>query len=713
MKRLKHRLALMVSALMLCGLTTLGTSAAGSGFTDRDQITQTEAVEVMAALGVFQGSGGAFHPQNILTREQAAKIICCMLGGETVSTGEQLFADVSPDRWSAPYIAYCVENGILSGDGSGSFHPDQPLTGGAFAKMLLVGLGYDPGIEGYTGSDWLLNVASQAIALGIAPKDMNLLENLSRQDAAQMCYQTLTCDMVRYRSVNDLFTDRPAVGKLENYYDHDYDESGDKVQQFCEAYFPDLKLITAYDPFGRPTNCWLLGEETIQSTTDAPVAELTSSTDTKTISAQLGNYYFKDNSFAAFSKRLSDSQKSTFTAKVNLTVVGAEDTTSQATVRIQNQTPADYLAGLTGNGRRVEVFADEKNIITDIVVTSYTVDTVTGVTIAPGRIAYTIGGESYLDYQDGYGSDTAVLHGGMKVGDTVTYAVAKGVAYIYPTSLVQGTLTAVTGEQLNISGLSYPLGSGVAGVPELTTGMEAVFCLDQFGNVVDMRTTDRSVGYAQIVSAAPVPPEEEGAQPSALQVTAVTATGAVEQYTVALHTLTQADLFCGQTYAANQPNVRLEPGDVVVGRTNILVTDASSGAADFAGAAEELPGVWACVVEGDSMTLQPLSAPSNPMTEYNIYLDTDVTFSTLQGATPREEYLLAVDNNTWFVQYNAGTGQAAAYQGAYNLPEGMDLPTSGDVVVMGYDSNQGIACVIFSTIPAPTPVEPEKPVEGE
>ena len=703
MKTFRHKMALMVSALMLCGLTTLGASAAGSGFTDRDQITQTEAVEVMSALGVFQGSGGAFHPQNILTREQAAKIICHMLGVEVAPVEEALFADVSPDRWSAPYIAYCVEKGILSGDGSDSFHPDQPLTGGAFAKMLLVGLGYDPEIEGYTGSDWLLSVASTAVALEIAPKDMNLLDPLSRQDAAQMCYQTLTCDMVRYRSVNDLFTDRPAVGKVENYYEQDYNDSGDNIQQFCEAYFPALEQITAYDDFGRPSSCWLLDGALIQSTTHAPVAKLTGTTSAKTISTQLGSYALRDSSFSPLTKRLSDTRKSTFTAKFHLTVADAAATTTMEAVRIHSQSPADYLAALTGNGRQVEIFANEKNVITDIVVTSYTVDTVTGVTVAPGKTAYTVGGKSYLDVQEGSGTDTAVLHGEIKVGDTVTYTVANGVAYLYPTSLVEGTLTAVRGERVEISGLSYPLGSGVAGVPDLTPGAQAVFCLDQFGNVVDLRTANRTVGYAQILEAVPTG--------RTMTVTAVTAAGQVEQHTLALRTLTRADLFRGQSYAANQPKLRLEPGDVVVGHTNILVTDASSGASYLPQAAAALPGVWAYVLEGDTMRLQPLSPPSDSMAEYTPYLDSDVTFASLPGTTQREDYLLSVDNNTWFVQYNAGTGQAICYQGAYNLPEGMDLPTSGDVVGMGYDPNQGVACVIFSTIPAPEPVEPEEPVE--
>ena len=41
--------------------------------------------------------------------------------------------------------------------------PADTLTGYAFMKMLLGALGYDADIEGYTGANWSINVAKQAI----------------------------------------------------------------------------------------------------------------------------------------------------------------------------------------------------------------------------------------------------------------------------------------------------------------------------------------------------------------------------------------------------------------------------------------------------------------------------------------------------------------------------------------------------------------------
>ena len=50
---------------------------------------------------------------------------------------------MAANRWSAGYIGYCVQQGILAGTGNGNFDPEGELTGLAFAKMMLVALGYD------------------------------------------------------------------------------------------------------------------------------------------------------------------------------------------------------------------------------------------------------------------------------------------------------------------------------------------------------------------------------------------------------------------------------------------------------------------------------------------------------------------------------------------------------------------------------------------
>ena len=710
MGTIKRLLTFTLSTVLLVGGMILKTSAAELPFTDSDQITNTEAVAVMNAIGVFQGSGGAFSPEGILTREQAAKIICYMLGGqeeaESIEADEYLFTDVAATRWSAPYIAYCVKNGILSGDGSGQFYPEQSLTGGAFAKMLLVALGYDPSIEGYTGNDWILNVASTALSLGIVPQNMNLLEELDRQDAAQMCYKLLQCDMVRYKGINDLITDRPAIGKVDNYQEYDYNQSEDSVQQFCEAYFPELKLVAAYDDFGRPGSCWTWQDETVYYTAYPSAATFTSDTDPNIVAFTLNRYYLKDCNLYSANKRITTTQKVSFSANLRLTLVGIEGTSTETAVRIEGQSTADYLAGLTGNGRLVELYADEKNVITDIVVVSYKADVVTNVTIAPGKIAYTLGGTSYVDYKSGEQADTVVVRSVIRAGDTVTYTIAGGVAYLYPTSQIKGTLTAAWGDTVQISGIGYPLGCGVAGISDLTIGTQGVFYLDQFGNVVDMRTEERTVGYSQVLSAVGeyTPANEELGIPVSdprIVATVVNSDGSVGQYQVALHTLTEADLEQNQPTAANMPSVRLQPGDVVVQNTNLLVYDLSAGNSSIPqlinGAASRLSGVWISTLEGNTITLQALPEATSAMSPYAPYQTGQVDLSQPHGANQMDGYELMLDSNTIYVIYDSNTGATSQYIGA-GLPAEFTSLKHVCVVLQAYSPELGGGLVVFSLI---------------
>lgn len=283
MRNLKRTLSLALAAVMLMGMMVVGAGAASSDFTDADEIKNVEAVDVMVALGILEGGDkGDFQPNSILTREQAAKIICYMLLGEEaaekLATSGAVFTDVAADRWSAPFIGYCVNLGILAGDGQGHFFPEGKLTGAAFAKMLLVALGYDPKIENYTGNSWTINVAADAIEAGISPKGLVLTNDLSRQDAAQMAFQTLTANMVKYDnkgididfgngggSVNMGASNAEPVAnnKSDDYRVVSADK--DEYQQFCEKYFSDLKLDAGdvRDDFGAPATKWEYDGETV------------------------------------------------------------------------------------------------------------------------------------------------------------------------------------------------------------------------------------------------------------------------------------------------------------------------------------------------------------------------------------------------------------------------------------------------------------------
>ena len=195
---MKKLLALVLALVMVLSLCVTSNAAF-----DGEEYDFDEAVEVMNAVGVFEGDeNGKFNGKEELTREQAAKLLAYLDLGKKVAESlpaVKVFNDVEADRWSAKYIAYCADAEYLAGIGEGYFAPEAKLTGFAFGKMLLCVLGYDAAIEGFVGNSWSIPVAklmeSNDIADGVA-KNGNAI--LTREEACQYCLNALKAEMVRY-----------------------------------------------------------------------------------------------------------------------------------------------------------------------------------------------------------------------------------------------------------------------------------------------------------------------------------------------------------------------------------------------------------------------------------------------------------------------------------------------------------------------------------
>ena len=111
------------------------------------------------------------------------------------------FNDVSKDDWSAPYIEYCVSQGIVGGVGGGRFDPNGNITGTQAAKMLLCILGYNASIQGYVGNDFWetkinVDAAQKGLYTGLTNVDASVA--LTRDSAAQMIWNALNAYEVEY-----------------------------------------------------------------------------------------------------------------------------------------------------------------------------------------------------------------------------------------------------------------------------------------------------------------------------------------------------------------------------------------------------------------------------------------------------------------------------------------------------------------------------------
>ena len=275
---MKKFLSLVLALTMMMSLVTI--NAGAKEFTDDEELNYKEAVDVISEISVVDGyEDGSFKPQNTLTRGAAAKIICNLILGPT--TAAELHADTAPykdvptSNTFSGYIAYCAKEKIISGYADGTFRPSAGLTGYAFMKMLLGALGYDAENEGYTGGNWSIAVAKQAIGIGLNDslvEEFNGVDQVTREEAALYAFNTLKATMVDYdqkitTTINGVdVTLSQGTAKPVDWSEgsnRDGNIKDDGYVQFAEEYFPKLYLDNTTDAFGRPAREWEYSGNTV------------------------------------------------------------------------------------------------------------------------------------------------------------------------------------------------------------------------------------------------------------------------------------------------------------------------------------------------------------------------------------------------------------------------------------------------------------------
>ena len=287
---MKKLLALVLALVMSMSLVTISNAA----FKDADSIDYKEAVDVMNAVGVFVGDEkGNFNAKENLTREQAAKIIAYLeLGSKAADAlvGGATFTDVASSRWSAGFVGYCAQAGIVSGVGNGQFNPTGSLTALQFGKMLLVCLGYDATTENLTGADWQINTSklmtSAKLLKGLDSVKAN--DVITREQAAQMMLNAIKAPTVEYDTKGSTITISGTVigigGSKATYVTATVAEdksvtnigktkltnSNAYTVELGEKLFSTLKLGPATDAFERPASKWTIKSTEIGTYVNTP-----------------------------------------------------------------------------------------------------------------------------------------------------------------------------------------------------------------------------------------------------------------------------------------------------------------------------------------------------------------------------------------------------------------------------------------------------------
>ena len=526
---MKKLLALVLALVMSMSLVTISNAA----FKDADKIDYKEAVDVMNAVGVFIGDEkGNFNAKENLTREQAAKIIAYLeLGSKAADAlvGGATFTDVASTRWSAGFVGYCAQAGVVAGVGDSKFDPAGQLTALQFGKMLLVELGYDAKAAGMVGADWAINTSKLMAKAKLMDKiDGSVNQVLTREKAAQMTLNALKAPTVEYSTkgssiiVNgaeiNLGASEPSyvtntIAKEQTISSEKLTNNGGYTIELGEKLYKNLKKISTTDDFGRPATKWTWKSESVGTYADA--ADLSY---TKAVKA--GDIY-KD-------LNLSD----TVAAK-NVTVWVNGEQVSAASLDIKKGSETkigaklyDDKNGTNGNGVLTEVFYDDvadtmviTQIVTYIGEVAKTVkatdkrDAYVVITAKTGdNNAYTMPKDSKgikaspLEFEtdETFADDTYVLYTYSFKAEAVKSLAAAEKVEGYVTKTINSAKDEDKNNGMTIAGTEYKMSLATAGekLGNVSVKNDYTVYLDQYGYIIYVEQVQELGSYALVLATA-------------------------------------------------------------------------------------------------------------------------------------------------------------------------------------------------------------------
>lgn len=105
-------------------------------FLDADAAEYPAILEEFRRKGLLSGDQtGTFHPDDTLTRAQLCQMLYNLLNGQAIS-GFTSFSDVADDAWYRDAVNYTAQLGFVSGVGENCFNPDGVLDTQQFIAIL-------------------------------------------------------------------------------------------------------------------------------------------------------------------------------------------------------------------------------------------------------------------------------------------------------------------------------------------------------------------------------------------------------------------------------------------------------------------------------------------------------------------------------------------------------------------------------------------------
>ncbi|HFU7089592.1 TPA: S-layer homology domain-containing protein [Bacillus cereus] len=196
----KKVIAGTMTAAMVAGVVS-PVAAAGKTFPDvQPGSWSAEYIDYLVAKKAIEGKpDGTFAPTEAIDRASAAKIMAITLGLEVKDGAKPTFKDAQ-DSWAAKYIAAVEKAGVIQGDGTGNFNPNNQINRASMASMIVKAYKLDGKVSGQLETKffdlkdhWGEKDANILVALGITNGTGNGWEpdkSVTRAEAAKFIAKT-------------------------------------------------------------------------------------------------------------------------------------------------------------------------------------------------------------------------------------------------------------------------------------------------------------------------------------------------------------------------------------------------------------------------------------------------------------------------------------------------------------------------------------------
>lgn len=174
------------------------------GFRDVDSET-SGMVEILAALGIMNGyDDNTFKPDNSVTRGEFAAVVVKALGyGEQGETPvDTVFTDVDHTKWFSGYVKIASDMALINGVGGTLFDPDSAVTQEEAVKIVVSALGYGEYAEIQGGYPrGYITIANRQDLINGSVFDGQA--KMKRKDVVNLIYNALNVDLMQLSSVGE------------------------------------------------------------------------------------------------------------------------------------------------------------------------------------------------------------------------------------------------------------------------------------------------------------------------------------------------------------------------------------------------------------------------------------------------------------------------------------------------------------------------------